>query len=222
MSTGMITNRLDNIRFVNRVSYLQDLCLNKKVLHLGATASPTTKNVACDGTLLHFHIGKVAREIVGLDLDETMIKYLQENHNIYDIRCGNIEILEDYPEERDFDIILGGEIFEHLSNPGTALDAIYSVTNPSTKLIITVPNAYSIKGFLRALARRELIHPDHTLHHSPHTLRSLLERHGFRITDHFSYVMGGKGMFALLANSLIKSSPQLAEGIGVVCQKNEC
>lgn len=75
-----------------------------------------------------------------------MIKWLSENHNINNIKHGDIEKLEDYPQE-DFDIVVAGEIFEHLSNPGKAIDCIHSAIRASTKLVITVPNAYSVKGF---------------------------------------------------------------------------
>ena len=44
-----------------------------------------------------------------------------------------------------------GEILEHLSNPGLALDALRSITSPGAIVVATVPNAYSLKGFLRAI-----------------------------------------------------------------------
>lgn len=213
----MVTNSLEQISFVDRVQHLQNICRGKKVLHLGATDSPFTKEAIKDGCFLHLHLHKTAKHIVGLDLDCSMIKWLSENHQINNIKHGNIEQIEDYPQE-EFDIVIAGEIFEHLSNPGKALDCIHSAISSSTKLVITVPNAYSIKGFLRAIMKHELIHPDHTLHHSPHTLKALLERHNFSVTHYFSYVNGGRGTLASMTNSFIHLNPQLAEGIGVICQ----
>lgn len=213
----MITNTLDNIKLVDRVNYLKELCRDKRVLHLGATDAPMTKQAISNKTLLHLHLNETARELVGLDLDRNMIEYLRREHSIHNIMLGNIEKSEDYPPQT-FDIILAGEILEHLSNPGNALESIKSVVSSSSKIIITVPNAYSVKAFVRAVARHELIHPDHTLYHSPHTLFTLVERHGFHITNYFSYLMGGKGAFASIANAMIRLNPQLAEGIGIICQ----
>lgn len=213
----MIKYQLDNIVFIDRVSYIQGICRNKNVLHLGATAAPETINAIKNGRLLHLKINEVSRSLIGLDLSTEMIEWLSLNHQINNIHYGNIENPEDYPQD-NFDVIIAGEIFEHLSNQGKALDAIRVNAKPITKLVITVPNAYSLKGFIRALGKHELIHPDHTLHHSPYTLKSLLERHGFIVESNFSYVNGGQGLAANIANFLLKLFPQLAEGIGVVCK----
>lgn len=212
----MIRYQFNNSNLVDRVKYLQDICRNKTVLHLGATAAPVTVSAVKSGRLFHLKLNEVSSSVVGLDISSEMIEWLSLNCQINNIRYGNIEKPEDYPQE-DFDVILAGEIFEHLSNPGKALDAIRDVIQPGTKLIITVPNAYSLKGFIRAVGGYELIHPDHTLHHSPYTLKSLLERHGFTIENYFNYVNGGQGLAADISNYILKFFPQLTEGIGVVC-----
>jgi Methyltransferase domain len=213
----IIKNSLENVRFVDRVKYLQSICQKKRVLHLGATASPETEEAIAQGYFLHFDLNEVSEHLIGLDLDGSMIQWLSDNHQINNIKPGNIEKIEDYPQE-DFDVIVAGEIFEHLSNAGKALDCIRSFIGRSSNLVITVPNTYSIKGFLRALMKYEFIHPDHTLHHSPHTLKALLERHGFAVVDYFSYVNGGEGILASVANQFIRYNPQLADGIGVICK----
>lgn len=212
----MIKVSLNEIYFVDRINYLKDLCKGKKVLHLGATDSPTTKKAIKNGHLLHLSLSEVCEYIVGLDLDHSMIQWLADQHGISNIKHGNIENLQDYPQD-DFEIIIAGEIFEHLSNPGKALDSIRYSMKSSATLVITVPNAYSVKGFLRSLFKHELIHPDHTLHHSPNTLKTLIERHGFFVKKYFSYVNGGTGSIASIANQFVRYNPQLAEGIGVIC-----
>jgi SAM-dependent methyltransferase len=212
----MIKNSLNDFYLIDRVDHIQDLCRNKKVLHLGATDAPETVGAVKSNRLLHLKINEVAEYLIGLDINLEMIEWLLQNQNINNIRHGNIENPQDYPSDK-FDIILAGEIMEHLSNPGKALDAIRENMQSETKLIVTVPNAYSLKGFMRAVAGHELIHPDHTLHHSPYTLEALLERHGFTIESSFSYVNGGTGIAANIANGFLKLFPQLAEGIGVVC-----
>ncbi len=212
----MIHNSLSGIKLVNRVSYICNLCQGKKVLHLGATDAPVTKEAMGSGRLLHILLNDICQQLVGLDISIEMINWLESQHGIKNIKYGNIEKAEDYPHG-EFDYIVAGEILEHLSNPGNALDAIRRNIKPNTKLIITVPNAYSFKGFVRAVGKHELIHPDHTLHHSPYTLKALLERHGFSVDSYFSFVNGGQGLVASVANLLISIYPQLAEGIGVIC-----
>jgi 2-polyprenyl-3-methyl-5-hydroxy-6-metoxy-1,4-benzoquinol methylase len=212
----MIQSSLSGIKVVDRVSYICNLCKGKKVLHLGATDAPVTKEAIVSGRLLHNFLNDVCQEVVGLDISLEMINWLESQHGIKNIKYGNIEEAEHYPQG-EFDYIVAGEILEHLSNPGNALDAIRRNTKNNTKLIITVPNAYSFKGFVRAVGKHELIHPDHILHHSPYTLKALLERHGFSVESYFSFVNGGQGLAASVANWLLYIYPQLAEGIGVIC-----
>jgi SAM-dependent methyltransferase len=212
----MIQSSLSGIKVVDRVSYICNLCKEKKVLHLGATDAPVTKEAIVSGRLLHNFLNDVCQEVVGLDISIEMINWLESQHGIKNIKYGNIEEAEHYPQG-EFDYIVAGEILEHLSNPGNALDAIRRNTKNNTKLIITVPNAYSFKGFVRAVGKHELIHPDHILHHSPYTLKALLERHGFSVESYFSFVNGGQGLAASVANWLLYIYPQLAEGIGVIC-----
>jgi SAM-dependent methyltransferase len=213
----MIKNKLTNILFVNRFKYIQQLSENKKVLHLGATDAPFTEDSIRSGKFLHSLLREKAQFLIGLDINQTMIDSLAKNYNITDIKYGDIENIDDYPHY-DFDIIVAGEILEHLDNPGKALDCLHSISKPHTQLIITVPNAYSLKSFLRVLNKYELIHPDHTLFHSPHTLKVLLDRHGFQVTQYFGSLGGGTNLFATILNFFISLNPHLAESIGVICQ----
>ncbi len=211
----MIKNYLGELRLVDRVSYIRELCLNQRVLHLGATDAPDTQESFATGRWLHSHLDRDASHLVGMDINAEMIQWLS-TQGVTNIKYGNIENIEDYPKE-EFDVVIAGEILEHLSNPGKALDSLSQIVQPFTKLVITVPNAYSLKGFCRALLKYELIHPDHTLHHSPYTLKALLARHQFHVQSQFSFVNGGTGAVANVANLLLRFNPQLAEGIGFIC-----
>lgn len=213
----MKNSSFKGIKLVDRASYLLNLCRGKRVLHLGATDAPETENAINDGRYLHLKLAEVASHLVGMDNNMRMIEFLRYNYKIEDIHFGDIEIVDDYPDE-PFDVIVVGEILEHLSNPGLALDALRSITSPGAIVVATVPNAYSLKGFLRAITGHEFIHPDHTLHHSQGTLKELLSRHGFEIEQSFSFVNGGDCVSAKVTNQILKLFPQLAEGIGVCCR----
>ena len=211
----MIVNSLSNVKFVNRSKHICDLCQEKRVLHLGATDSPTTQKSIESNSFLHFQLMKISKEVIGMDINMEMINWLKNIHGLSNIKYGNIEVQEDYPDQ-EFDVIVAGEILEHLSNPGQALDSLHHVATAKTKLVITVPNAYSLKGLLRAVTKHELIHPDHTSYHSLYTITNLLSRHGFQVNSCFGYVNGGKGILASATNVLLSMNPQVAEGIGVV------
>ena len=79
------------------------------------------------------------------------------------------------------DVVIAGEVIEHLDAPGPFLQAMTALVGPDGLLVITTPNAYRLLNFLAPASGRELIHPDHTAWHSPHTLRNLLERNGWHV-----------------------------------------
>jgi len=212
----MIRTSLSGLQLVDRVEFLLRACAGQRVLHLGATDAPGTVAALRNGRFLHSRLLEVVASLVGMDNNKAMIDFLRNEFGIDDIRFGEIEEASNYPGD-NFDVVVVGEILEHLSNPGQALDALRARVGHGKMLIVTVPNAYSLKAFLRAIAGHELIHPDHVLHHSLHTLCGLLTRHGFNVTQIFSFVAGGSGWAATLTNQVLRVFPQLAEGIGVVC-----
>ncbi len=212
----MIRSGLGSLRFADRLGFLLESCRGKRVLHLGATDAPETRAAIRDGRFLHGQLKGVAAELVGIDNNRAMIEVLSEQYGVNDILLGDIEVAEDYPDD-SFDVVIAGEILEHLNNPGRALNAVRQRMTDGAVLIVTVPNAYSFKGFMRAVVGHELIHPDHVLHHSLHTLSELLRRHGFTVHQSFGFVNGGTGRAAALTNWSLRHFPQLAEGIGVVC-----
>jgi hypothetical protein len=205
------------MKLVKRDDFVIKICTKKKVLHLGATDAPVTKSAIQHNRMLHFKLNAVASSLIGMDNDENAISYLRANYGVNNIICGDIEVAEDYPDGV-FDVVVMGEVLEHLSNPGIALSALRKNIAPSTMVIITVPNSYSLKGFLRAAVGFERIHQDHTLYHSKGTLISLLHRQGFNIECFFCFVNGGSGLAAEATNYVLRLFPQLAEGIGVVCK----
>ena len=64
--------------------------------------------------------------------------------------------------------------------------ALFSVRSdsslrPDGLLVVTTPNAYRLLNFLAPVGGVELVHPDHTAWHSPHTLATLLARGGWEV-----------------------------------------
>ena len=73
-----------------------------------------------------------------------------------------------------------GDVLEHLSNPGLALDSIAPFLHHGGELVITCPNAYGGPNWLRFLVGRYCESPTHVTAHSKLTLANLLDRHGYR------------------------------------------
>src|ERR1044072_4202587 len=119
-------------RLVQRVDFIKDICRNKKVMHLGCTDYPYTENSIEKNMLLHFELEKCASEIYGFDFDQKGIDILQ-NRGVGNLYQADLEHLENVPLDETFDVIIAGEMTEHLSNPGLFLTGIKRFMTEDTK-----------------------------------------------------------------------------------------
>ena len=125
------------------------------------------------------------------------------------------------------EIVLAGELLEHLDRPADFLEAVKALVAPDGRLVLTTPNAHSLTNALAAVAGRELVNPDHVSWLSWRTLETLLGRHGWRV-ERLSYyrfprVEGGPPVaraafnaYQTIALPLFRLRPNLADGIIVV------
>lgn len=183
-----------SIPMVDRVTYLKDAARGKKVLHLGCTDYPFTEKVISNEMLLHFELGKIAAELYGFDFDERGIEILK-NHGTKNLYRADLENLQDVPLNKTFDVIIAGEMIEHLSNPGLFLRGIQRFMNSETRLVITTINAYCgmrmwAYGLRGKGGSNEPVHPDHVAYYSYSTLRVLIEREKLKVDKFFFYNTG--------------------------------
>ena len=215
------------IPLVQRVDFLKSLAAGKRVLHLGCTNSPFTRDSIQKGMLLHLDLRDLAAEVVGFDFDEEAIRILAE-YGVEGLYRADLESLEDVRLDRKFDVIIAGEMIEHLNNPGKFLSGIQRFMSPETRLIITTVNAYcGMRFFTYALRGRggisEPVHPDHVSYYSYSTLNLLLERHGFEVEEFLFYDLGvehrphNRRILNLVNDVAVKVAPQLADGLIAVC-----
>lgn len=213
---------------VHRVPFLKDLCKGKKILHLGCTDHPFTEAVIKNDMLLHFELGKIASEIYGFDYDQEGIDVLK-SHGTKHLYLADLERLENVPLDETFDVIIAGEMIEHLSNPGLFLKGIQRFMTAETKLVLTTINAYCgmrmlIYGFRGKGGVNEPVHPDHVAYYSYSTLKLVVERAGLNV-EHFTFYDVGvehrkvARWTHLLANDIsVRISSQWADGIIAVCR----
>lgn len=167
---------------VDRRTYILDACRGRRVLHLGCVDHPFLHERLASGDLLHAAIDAAAAELWGIDLDRTGLETLRAAGftNLYE---ADIERLESVAITGRFDVIVAGEIVEHLTSPGAFLRQVPRLLAPGGRLLVTVPSAQSIRLVANALRRVEVVHPDHKAYFSPHTLTELLESSGLAVVD---------------------------------------
>jgi 2-polyprenyl-3-methyl-5-hydroxy-6-metoxy-1,4-benzoquinol methylase len=165
-------------------------CEEQNVLDIGAANFPYHIERCKNNTLIHQKIKKVAKSLVGIDINKEAIQELKK-YNIKDIYYGDIvENKYDFKIKDDFDIIIFGDVIEHLDNPGLALNNLKQFMSKKTILIITAPNTWSIFNIKNMFSKNENVHPDHTFWTSKKTMDNLIKRQGY-IINSFEYVLDG-------------------------------
>lgn len=164
---------------VDRTAYLVKHATDKTILHIGCTGA------------LDVALTKAAKKCYGMDKQ----KLDRPDFAQCDLDGG----LETMPLFEGIELVICGEVLEHLSNPGRFLDAL-SKTYP-VPVIFTVPNAHCAGGAEWLVKRgRENVNNDHVCYYSYTTFNTLLNRHSYSIARHFWY--GGQ--------------PYISEGLIVV------
>ena len=75
-----------------------------------------------------------ASEVVGVDRDEHAVEAIRSKFQEDALLVGDVEHLEQLPLDRTFDVILFGDLIEHLSCPGLALDGIRRFILPPKRI----------------------------------------------------------------------------------------
>ena len=91
-------------------------------------------------------------------------------------------------ENESFDVIVAGELLEHLRDPRRLVAEVRRVLRPGGTFVASVPNAYRLKGRLRFLAgRAPETDPTHLQMFSPSDVQRLLDGFDDR---HVHYIAG--------------------------------
>jgi SAM-dependent methyltransferase len=146
----------------------------KRVLDLGCRSGALTR---------HFLEGN---SVVGLDVDPAAL----EKAAALGIEPVQANVEEPLPfEDASFDVVVAGELFEHLQFPDALVREVRRVLRPGGVLTGSVPNAFRVQSRLRFLrGSPPEDDPTHLRMFSPAALRELLA--GFeRIELHF---VGGR------------------------------
>lgn len=185
-------------RVVERRAEIMKICNKKKVLHIGCTDSPYTEKRK--GNLLHKDVSHVATKLWGIDPSSKGCKILKEMgfNNIIE---GYVGEYIDKLREEEFEVILAGEVIEHVYNVGAFLDNMAKIAHPSSTLVITTINALSLRSFLFALLRKEKVHPNHNYYFSCKTIETLLVKAGFGDISVYYYNSKNNKIDKLLSTS---------------------
>jgi SAM-dependent methyltransferase len=220
--------RFENLALVQRLDVIKTLCKDRSVLHLGCTNYPYTEEAISNNMLLHFDLREISSELYGFDSDKKGLDILSD-YGFTNLFEADLELLNNVPVERTFDVIVAGEIIEHLNNPGLFLSGVRRFMHRDSKLVITTINAYcAMRFFVYALRGRrginEFVHPDHVAYYSYSTLRVLLSRYNYDIETFLFYDIGREHrphnmrILNLVNDFAVFFSSHLSDGLIAICR----
>ena len=158
---------------------LLEFVRGKRVVHIGFVDEHRVEAKVAGGRWLHERLAEEASSLVGLDVEEEGVRWAAERgFEAHAVDAQSPEAVAALGLERA-DVVVAGEVIEHLDAPGPFLRAMRELVTPAGLLVVTTPNAYRLLNFLAPATGVELVHPDHTAWHSPHTLANLLTRNGW-------------------------------------------
>lgn len=162
--------------------YREDLIVpyitGKNVLDCGGIDHSFMDDKRRRGVWLHAIVARHAHCCIGVDILAEHVEAINQQGN-YKFSVGNVEQLT---YENEFEVVVAGELIEHLYNAGLFLDSAWRALKDDGVLIITTPNYHGFSSVLYSvIAGREVCHAEHTCYYSKQTLRYLVERHGFAV-----------------------------------------
>lgn len=182
------------------------------------------------GEWLHDAIRAVASETIGIDADEPGVDAARAHGaEAYTANCESRDALEALGLE-PAELVVAGELLEHLDRPGDFLDAAHVLVADGGRLVLTTPNAHALTNVLAGLLGRELVNADHVAWFSWRTLTTLLARHGWRPVEIAFYPFPRTASpsaletavfraYQFVARPLFRARPGLADGIVVVAER---
>lgn len=156
-----------------RLDILLDYVENKKVLDLGCVEH----EAAIEGKKswwLHGLIKERAKSVKGIDYAPEAVHSLRERG--YDVCVADVENMN---LGEQFDVIIAGELFEHITNHRGFLESVKRHLAPGGLFVASVPNANSLNYFGQTLVfGHEVDAWDHASFFTPITFTVMLQKCG--------------------------------------------
>ena len=183
-----MVHRLPPAALVDRFDYLCDLARGRRVVHVGFVDLGCQMLNEQSGAWLHEHLSRSARELVGIDLDTEGVELARtRGYEAYAVDCRDVDAVRALGIT-PADVVVAGEVIEHLDDPGGFLDGVHALVAPGGLLVVTTPNASGLVNAAALLGNLEVNHPDHVALYTCTTLDTMLTRHRWQPIEHAVYV----------------------------------
>ena len=168
----------------SRMKYLAGIVAGKRVLDVGVVGHVV--DLHAEGGWMHGAIVKSAGSCLGVDiLPEAIAELKARGFNVM-LR----DITAD-PLDETFDVIVCGEVIEHLGAPAGLFKAAAKMLAPGGRLVLTTPNPYSDSNVRDSFHNVFDESVDHVTLLVPSGIAELAEREGLTL-DAYRGVSGGR------------------------------
>jgi 2-polyprenyl-3-methyl-5-hydroxy-6-metoxy-1,4-benzoquinol methylase len=195
-----------------RFDTITEVCRGKRCLDIG-TVGDVQHHLHAPAKWLFHHVAQVASFLVGVDLDPAALAAFRAK-GYRNLVCANAE---QFAFTTRFDVVVAGEIIEHLSNPGLFLRACRNHLVDGGVLVVTTPNTFSVNHALKALLFADVpLFYEHTNAYTPSLLRELFQREDLRIERMEYFTEKNPGLKNVIFRLLSWLRPTWSEGILVI------
>lgn len=146
----------------------------RSILDIGCVQHSAEK--ASNDDWVHARLLEKSDDVVGIDYLREEVERLQERG--YDVRHADAEDLD---LDRTFELVVAGELIEHLSNVGGFLDGVREHLQPEGRFVLTTPNPWAFHRFRQALTGHVRSNDEHTCWFDEWTLKQVFRRHDFAV-----------------------------------------
>lgn len=212
---------------IEKNDFLVEMATGKNILDIGlgghvSNEAFTSEYLKRDlSKTLHGRLTNIAESITGTDINNDCVialsaQYPNNSYVTADLTDFNFKT----KFSKKFDLIILGDVIEHLDDFKSALQNIKTVTSDNGKIIITTVNAYSIIPFFKMFMRYESVHDEHTAYFSYITMKRLCAMNKLEIID-FKFYSKDRNKFDskidaishYLGKAFSKLLPQFSPGL---------
>jgi 2-polyprenyl-3-methyl-5-hydroxy-6-metoxy-1,4-benzoquinol methylase len=188
---------------------------HEKLLAFVGTADRVL-DVGCSSGYLARRLIERGSSVVGIEVDE---QAAEEARDVCEqVFVGDVETMELPFEDASFDVVLCGDVIEHLRQPDAFLTRIRPLIRPGGRLVLTTPNVANWSIRLALLfgrwryTRRGILDRTHTHLFTRRTLIETLHETGYRIVE-FDFTVPvpliGTVLVERVAHAIARSRPSL-------------
>lgn len=195
--------------------FLSQFVRSKTVLDVGCVDH--SASVEQEEHWLHKHLACTAKSILGLDILESEAAELRRRG--YEVVSGDAITVS---LNRTFDVIVAGEIIEHIDDPAAFVSNLARHLNEQGRLVMTTPHAFFFLHFLESIfsSPEQRWNPQHVAWYCPFTLRNLLVRNGLEVESCYYFTRSPK-LRRLLELMHLPCYGVLASSILVIARRNQ-